>query len=82
MKLTALLIIKIVAEAKIEDRPAFPYRGLMIDTSRNFIPIRSLKRMIDAMSFNKLNVLHWHLTDSNSFPFQSKRVPQVNVQKA
>lgn len=65
-------------QANILDKPAFPYRGLMIDTSRNFIPITHLKRMIHAMSQNKLNILHWHITDTNSFPFYSKSVPQVN----
>jgi hexosaminidase len=55
----------------------FPYRGLLLDTARNFIPIPDLKRMIDGMALNKLNIFHWHLTDSNSFPFYSKRVPQV-----
>ena len=52
----------------------------MIDTSRNFIPVKHLRRMVDAMSMNKLNILHWHITDTNSFPFFSKSVPQVNRQ--
>ncbi|ODM99196.1 Chitooligosaccharidolytic beta-N-acetylglucosaminidase [Orchesella cincta] len=46
--------LRIVKEAAIEDRPAFAYRGLMIDTSRNFIPILYLKRMVDAMSYNRM----------------------------
>ena len=49
----------------------------MIDTARNYIPIDNIYRMVDAMSYNKMNILHWHLTDSNSFPFESKSVPQV-----
>ncbi|CAG7836289.1 unnamed protein product [Allacma fusca] len=69
--------LRIVSEAIIQDQPKFKYRGLMIDTSRNFIPIHYLKRMVDAMSYNKLNMLHWHITDTNSFPFYSKRVPQM-----
>ena len=69
-----------VSQAVIHDRPEFKYRGLMIDTSRNFIPVKHLRRMVDAMSMNKLNILHWHITDTNSFPFFSKSVPQVNRQ--
>ena len=61
----------------LTDGPVFPYRGLMIDTARNFIPIGSLERMLDGMSHNKLNVLHWHITDSNSFPFYSTSFPQM-----
>ncbi|XP_021948899.1 chitooligosaccharidolytic beta-N-acetylglucosaminidase isoform X1 [Folsomia candida] len=71
--------LQIVAEAEIEDRPAFKYRGVMVDTSRNFIPILNLKKVVDAMSYNKLNVLHLHLTDSNSFPFYSKRIPYMTT---
>ncbi len=73
------LVPQVVSQAVVSDRPAFPYRGLMIDTGRNFIPVRSLRRMVDAMAASKLNILHWHITDSNSFPFYSKSVPQVSV---
>ncbi|CAL8095478.1 unnamed protein product [Orchesella dallaii] len=71
--------LRIVKEAAIEDRPAFAYRGLMIDTSRNFIPILYLKRMVDAMSYNRMNMLHWHISDTNSFPFYSKRIPHMTT---
>lgn len=47
----------------------------MIDTGRNFVPFEDLKRMVDGMAQNKLNMFHWHLSDSNSLPFMSNRVP-------
>jgi hexosaminidase len=43
----------------IRDQPRFPYRGILIDTARHFIPIPVLKKQIDAMAYNKFNVLHW-----------------------
>ena len=46
----------------------------MIDSSRHFLPIRAIKRIIDAMSWVKLNVLHWHLIDDQAFPVQ---IPSV-----
>ncbi|KAI9002102.1 glycoside hydrolase superfamily [Hyaloraphidium curvatum] len=52
------------------DRPAFSYRGVMIDTARHFMPVPVLKRMIDGMEVVKLNRLHLHLYDSQSFPLQ------------
>lgn len=52
----------------IEDGPIFPHRGVMLDTGRNYYARRDIMRTIKAMSYNKLNVFHWHITDSNSFP--------------
>ncbi|KAF9337514.1 hypothetical protein BG006_004340 [Podila minutissima] len=54
----------------IHDRPLFPHRGLLVDTSRNYLAMTSLYRTIDAMAMNKLNVFHWHITDSPSFPIE------------
>ncbi|CAL8069559.1 unnamed protein product [Orchesella dallaii] len=67
--------LQIVDQAIIRDKPVFKYRGIILDTSRNFISVPTLKRLIDGMSFNKLNMFHWHITDSHSFPFYSKSVP-------
>lgn len=42
----------------------------MLDTSRHFLSLNTLKKYIDAMMFNKLNVLHIHFTDDPSFPIE------------
>ncbi|EGG04517.1 family 20 glycoside hydrolase [Melampsora larici-populina 98AG31] len=55
---------------KIKDTPAFPYRGILLDTSRNFYPISDLKRTLKAMSWSKLSIFHWHITDAQSWPLQ------------
>ncbi len=52
----------------IEDEPLYEFRGLLIDTSRHFLPTRLIKETIDAMMYNKLNILHWHIVDDDSFP--------------
>jgi len=62
----------VVEETFITDFPRFKYRGVLIDTSRHFLPLSVLKAMIGAMSWNKLNVLHWHIVDLDSFPYQSQ----------
>lgn len=50
------------------DSPLFGHRGVMLDTSRNYYGVEDILRTIGAMSANKLNVFHWHITDSHSFP--------------
>ncbi|KAA0202352.1 hypothetical protein HAZT_HAZT010950 [Hyalella azteca] len=69
--------LMIVNSADIKDEPAFPYRGLMLDTSRNFITVEAIKRTIDTMSANKLNTFHWHITDSYTFPLALKSLPKM-----
>ncbi|KAJ3116930.1 N-acetyl-glucosamine-6-phosphate deacetylase [Phlyctochytrium bullatum] len=61
----------------IEDSPAYPHRGLLIDSSRHFIPLQSIYRTINALAAAKMNVLHWHLVDSQSFPVRSEVLPQL-----
>ena len=69
--------LQIVGSVEIEDSPAYPYRGLLLDTSRNYFSVDSIKRLIKAMSYNKLNTLHWHITDTHSFPIEIKTVPEL-----
>ena len=63
--------------ANIEDKPLYPHRGLILDTSRNFFSVAILKRIIDGLSYNKMNVFHWHITDSHSFPLEIKGIPEL-----
>ncbi|KAG5678977.1 hypothetical protein PVAND_008592 [Polypedilum vanderplanki] len=69
--------LKIIGSANIADCPKFNYRGLMLDTSRHYFSVESIKRTLVAMSHSKLNRFHWHLTDSQSFPFVSKYYPEL-----
>ncbi len=67
----------VVPAVTIKDQPRFPWRGLMIDVSRHFIPIDVLKRNLDAMAAVKMNVLHWHLSDDQGFRVESKKFPKL-----
>ena len=59
----------------IDDAPRFPWRGLMIDTARHFMPLPVLERNLDGMEAVKLNVFHWHLSDDQGFRAQSRTYP-------
>jgi hexosaminidase len=61
----------------VKDQPRFPWRGMLIDVSRHFIPIDVLKRNLDGMAAVKMNVLHWHLSDDQGFRAESKVFPKL-----
>ena len=64
---------------KIEDRPAFPYRGFMLDTVRHIFTVEEIKKLVDAAASVKMNVMHWHLTDDQGFRFYSSRRPDATM---
>jgi hexosaminidase len=67
-----------VPEIAIFDEPRFHWRGLMIDSSRHFMPVAMVKRNLDGMAAVKLNVLHWHLVDDQGFRVESLAWPNLH----
>ncbi len=61
----------------IKDSPRFPWRGLMIDSGRHFMPLDVLRRNLDGMAAVKLNVFHWHLSENQGFRIESKKFPKL-----
>jgi hexosaminidase len=62
----------------IQDKPRFPWRGLMIDSARHFIPLDVIRRNIDGMEAVKMNVFHWHLSENQGFRVESRRFPKLH----
>jgi len=49
----------------------------MIDTSRHYLSVGQIYRIIDSLPMNKFNKLHWHIVDAVSFPFNSVTEPNL-----
>jgi len=67
-----------VPAVSIQDRPRFPWRGLLIDVCRHWMPIEVMKRNLDGMAAVKLNVLHWHLSEDQGFRVECKTFPKLH----
>jgi len=64
---------------RVEDAPQYPYRGLMVDTARLYLPTEVLLATLDGMAIEKLNVLHWHSVDDQSFPMPVPSLPELQA---
>jgi hexosaminidase len=61
----------------VDDKPRFPWRGLLIDSGHRFVPISAVKRNLDGMEAVKLNVFHWRFADNEGFHVESKKFPRL-----
>ncbi|WP_326765862.1 beta-N-acetylhexosaminidase [Streptomyces sp. NBC_01591] len=61
----------------IEDSPRFPWRGMMLDVARHFLPKDDVLRYLDLLAAHKLNVFHFHLTDDQGWRIEIKRFPRL-----
>src|SRR5579859_3591200 len=62
----------------IQDKPRFPWRGLLIDACRHWQPVEVIKRNLDGLAEAKMNVLHWHLSEDQAFRVESKKFPKLH----
>ncbi|HYD86749.1 MAG TPA: family 20 glycosylhydrolase [Vitreimonas sp.] len=67
----------LIPALRIEDRPRFRWRGMMLDSARHYQSPQFIRAFIDVMALHKLNVLHWHLTDDQAWRLEIRRYPRL-----
>lgn len=72
-------IFLIESSVTIWDAPIYQHRGLMIDSGRNFLPVEAILEQIDIMWLCKMNSLHWHFEDSQSWPLEIFSYPEMTL---
>ncbi|KAI1213780.1 glycoside hydrolase family 20 protein [Annulohypoxylon truncatum] len=71
-----------LAPVQITDAPEYEHRGLLLDVSRNYLPLEAIYRTIDTLAWNKMNRLHIHATDSQSWPLEIPSLPELHQKGA
>ncbi|KAI1082963.1 glycoside hydrolase family 20 protein [Whalleya microplaca] len=71
-----------LAPVQIVDKPQYAHRGILLDVSRSYFPVDGIYRTLDAMAWNKLNRLHIHATDSQSWPLEIPSMPELHEKGA
>lgn len=63
----------------IADHPVYPWRGMMADVARHYMPLADLKKFVDVMHFYKFNKLHLHLTDDQGWRLPVPGYPKLKT---
>jgi hexosaminidase len=68
-----------VPAVRIVDSPRFAWRGAHLDVARHFLPKDFVKKYIDLLALQKMNVFHWHLTDDQGWRIEIRKYPRLTA---
>lgn len=72
----------VLPACKIVDYPRFAWRGFMLDSARHFQSVEWIKKLIDLLASQKINTLHWHLTDDQAWRIEIRKYPELTQRGA
>ena len=68
---------QVIPTLSAEDAPRFEYRGMMLDTGRNFKSKEAVLQLLDTMSKYKMNKFHFHLSDDEGWRIEIPGLPEL-----
>ncbi|HZO22699.1 MAG TPA: family 20 glycosylhydrolase [Steroidobacteraceae bacterium] len=66
-----------IPEGRIDDHPRFAWRALLLDSGRHVQSVSDIRKLIDWMALEKLNVLLWHLTEDQGWRLEIPKYPAL-----
>ena len=63
----------------LSDTAKYTYRGYMLDVSRHFFNVETIKSVIDQISLYKINHMHLHLSDDQGWRIEIKSWPELTT---
>ncbi|MHB8815214.1 MAG: family 20 glycosylhydrolase [Steroidobacteraceae bacterium] len=66
-----------IPDGVIDDHPRFAWRALLLDSGRHLQSVADIKKLIDWMSLDKLNVFLWHLTEDQGWRLEIPKYPAL-----
>ncbi|MEF2073028.1 beta-N-acetylhexosaminidase [Consotaella aegiceratis] len=66
-------------DGHIDDAPRYGWRGCHLDVSRQVYPLEAVKRFVDILAWNKMNLFHWHLTDDEGWRLEIEAYPELTT---
>jgi hexosaminidase len=77
-----LLEFSFPTAGRIEDAPSYGWRGCHLDVARRFYSSADVTRFVALLAWNKLNVLHWHLSDDEAWRVEIDAYPELTRKAA